>query len=509
LDLSTTWVPVLLVLAAMPPAWLSLLAWQRRRVPGALPLAVTAVFVTAWCGLAAVENTTNTPAFKILLINLETICQSLLPVVWLLVVLEYTGHRPWQGRAQVWLFVIPVVTLALAVTSNLLATGGPLAAGAVPNPGTLVTASPWFTVQLIYSALLLTISLVLLARAWLRADPARRGALTMLLACLLFPLAWGFMTELKPENAAPVVLALCTLLLAVGLYSSRLFELSPLAQAALVASLPEAVAVIDLDGRVADFNPAAAQLFELTSRGQPAAQALAGWPNLAELLAAAPAAGPAAPAELVSGVGADRRVFELRLTPLADPYGRPLGQVLSLRDATERRRIEDELALRAATDELTGLADREHGFQALGDEVRRMRRYESTLSLLLLDLDHLKALNDQAGRAAGDAALRSVARAMQRLARQSDLPARSGEDEFMLILPHTNLLGAETVAGRLLAAASRSEAASGLSLSLGAAELAADDDEAGEQLVARAEQALRAAKAAGGGRVMVEEREKA
>jgi len=79
----------------------------------------------------------------------------------------------------------------------------------------------------------------------------------------------------------------------------------------------------------------------------------------------------------------------------------------------------------------------------------------------------------------------------------------------MLILPHTNLLGAETVAGRLLAAASRSEAASGLSLSLGAAELAADDDEAGEQLVARAEQALRAAKAAGGGRVMVEEREKA
>src|SRR5207244_2894411 len=125
--------------------------------------------------------------------------------------------------------------------------------------------------------------------------------LAMLLACLLLPLAWAFMAALQPATDAPVVLALGTLLLVAGLRSSRLFDLAPLAQAALVAALPEAVAVIDLDGRLADFNPAAAQLFGWTNRGQPAAQALAGWPNLAELIAAAPAAGAALPAELVSG----------------------------------------------------------------------------------------------------------------------------------------------------------------------------------------------------------------
>ena len=57
MDLSTTWVPVLLVLAAVPAVGLGRLAWQRRRAPGALPLALTALLVTAWCGLAAVEST--------------------------------------------------------------------------------------------------------------------------------------------------------------------------------------------------------------------------------------------------------------------------------------------------------------------------------------------------------------------------------------------------------------------------------------------------------------------
>ncbi len=510
MDLPTVWVPVLLIVAAVPAAGLGYLAWQHRRAPGALPLALSAVLVAAWCGLAAIESTTNTPAPKLLLLNLIAICQSVLPVLWLLVVLEFTGSRPWLRRAQVWLFVIPIVTLALATVN-----GRPAPAGA----GVLVSASPWFAVQQIYSGLLLAISFLLLARAWPRAAAPQRGPLSMLLACLLLPLAWGLMSAARPSEAAEVTLALSTLFLVAGLYSLRLFDLTPLAQAALVSTLPEAMVVIDLDGRLVDFNPAAARLFDWpasdarASRGRPAGQALAGWPHLAELLAVAP--GTAAPAELVSGLGADRRVYELSLTPLANAHGRALGRLLTLRDATAYHRIEDELARLATTDELTGLADRQRGYEALTDEIRRARRYESALSVLLIDLDQFKPLNDQIGRQAGDEMLRAVARAIQRLARQSDLPARAGSDEFMLILPHTNLLGAETVAGRLLAAVSQISAGSQipagaeparLRLSLGAAELTADDDDPGESLLARAEKAMRAAKAAGGGRVVVEDR---
>ena len=533
LGTSTIWVPVLLLLAAAPTAWLGLLAWQRRRAPGALALALTAGVVTAWCVLAAVDSTSSNPAVKLILSNLEYVCQALLPVLWLLVVLDFIGSHSWLRRAQASLFVIPAVTVALALTTPFLNTTAPVTAS------TPLNNNPWFWVQSAYSILLLAASLVWLARAWLSAAALQRGQLAMLLACMLLPLAWIAVGELELANATPVVLALCTLVLVWGLFSFRLFDLAPLAQAAIMNGLSEAVVVIDLDQRIVDFNPVAAELLgwaraELRpgrgQRGQPAAQALAGWPELAELVCGAPetqdddsAVGlTAPPTELARGLGAARRVYKLHLAPLADPQGRPVGQLLTLRDDTERRRIEDELARLATTDELTGLADQARAFEALQDEIIRTRRYASTLSLLTMDLDHFKALNQALGRPAGDEALRRVARAMQRLARQSDLPARPGSDEFILVLPHTNLLGAETVAGRLLAAVSQIEPGPEqpasddqppappltLSISIGAAELASDDDEHGEALLARAEKALRAAKAAGGGRVMVDEGER-
>ena len=370
--------------------------------------------------------------------------------------------------------------------------------------------------QAIYSGLLFAAGLILLARSWLVAAPLQRGQSAMLLACMLALLAWIGIAVLQPVTAAPVVLALSTLIMVWALSSFRLFDVSAVGQAAVIAALREAVVVVDLDRRIADFNPAAAQLFGWSrqgsmagvgGRGQAAAEALAGWPELAAAFGAEAALGEAPPAELSQGLGADRRVFEVSLAPLADAHGRQVGQVLTLRDATEHRRIEDELARLATTDDVTGLADRRHLFEALGDELRRARRYEAPLALLLLDIDQFKVFNDQFGRQAGDEALRAVARATQRLARQSDLPARQGSDEFVLVLPHTNLLGAETVAGRLVAAASQIQAPDGtkLGLSVGAVELAPGDDEQGESLLARAEMAMRAARAAGGGRVMVEE----
>ncbi len=518
LGTASDWVPVLLLLATGATAWLGLAAWQRRRSPGARPMALAALVVAVWCGLAAVAATSHTPSVKVLLVNLEIICQALLPVLWLLMVLELTGRRPWLRRAQPWLFIVPAVTVALAFTNSLLVSGGPAGAG-VP-----LTSGPWSWVQSSYSGLLLALSLLALLRAWPAAAPLQRGQLAMLLACLLLPAAGLAAAELaggmlQPAASAPVVLALCSLILVWAWFSFRLFDLAPLAQAAIVAGLREAVVVLDRDRRLADFNPAAAALFGWPvrgQRGQPAAQALADWPDLAKLVTE-DAADP--PAELARGLGAERRVFELSLTPLTDAHGQTLGQVLTLRDATEHHRIEDELARLATTDELTGLADHRRVFEALRDEVRRARRYESSLALLCLELDHFKALTEQLGRPAADAALRAVARALERLARQSDLPARSGSDEFILILPHTNLLGAETVAGRLVAAVSQIEVAANptrpaadpaaggraLSLSVGAAELAPDDDDQGEALLARAAQAMRAAQAAGGGRVMVSE----
>jgi diguanylate cyclase (GGDEF)-like protein len=97
-------------------------------------------------------------------------------------------------------------------------------------------------------------------------------------------------------------------------------------------------------------------------------------------------------------------------------------------------------------DALTGCFNRQHAMEILDVELRRARRTKQPLSLMILDLDHFKAINDRFGHLCGDAALSSVGLRMQAVLRASDVKCRYGGEEFLLLLPETTLSGAEHVA---------------------------------------------------------------
>ncbi len=101
------------------------------------------------------------------------------------------------------------------------------------------------------------------------------------------------------------------------------------------------------------------------------------------------------------------------------------------------------------TDELTGLGNRRALEQALRRELARASRSGKPLSVLWLDLDDFKELNDRFGHQWGDAALRAVARVLQRCCRASDVACRVGGDEFVVVLPGVNRLEAERVVRRI------------------------------------------------------------
>ena len=109
----------------------------------------------------------------------------------------------------------------------------------------------------------------------------------------------------------------------------------------------------------------------------------------------------------------------------------------------------DRLEGLADTDPLTGLANRRALERRLADDLRRARRYSFPVSLVLIDLDGLKVINDTQGHAAGDAAIRQVAAAISVTLREPDFGARWGGDEFAVVMPNTGALAAHRSAERL------------------------------------------------------------
>jgi diguanylate cyclase (GGDEF)-like protein len=118
-------------------------------------------------------------------------------------------------------------------------------------------------------------------------------------------------------------------------------------------------------------------------------------------------------------------------------------------NALRNAQLFEEVQQRARTDFLTGLPN--HGFfqATLSAELGRAKRHQRTLSLLMIDLDFLKAVNDQFGHPSGDTLIRTVAETVRGSLRENDFPARYGGEEFTIILPETPLIGAIQVAERI------------------------------------------------------------
>jgi diguanylate cyclase (GGDEF)-like protein len=124
-----------------------------------------------------------------------------------------------------------------------------------------------------------------------------------------------------------------------------------------------------------------------------------------------------------------------------------LGSQASI--ALENARLHRLVERQASTDGLTELANRRHFQESLEAEINRTERFGGGLALVLADLDDFKAVNDRFGHQAGDEVLRAFARILRETVREIDLPARYGGEEFAVLLPQTDLAGAEQLAERL------------------------------------------------------------
>ena len=132
-----------------------------------------------------------------------------------------------------------------------------------------------------------------------------------------------------------------------------------------------------------------------------------------------------------------------------------------------RRRAENQLQISAREDPLTRIFNRSYFMQLADIELIRAHRFGHPISLLLLDIDNFKITNDTHGHAAGDSLLLAVIECCRQTMRESDLIGRWGGDEFVVLLPQTNLNGADVIAQRICSSISRARVSVGNHILIG------------------------------------------
>ncbi|GIV98099.1 MAG: hypothetical protein KatS3mg057_2756 [Herpetosiphonaceae bacterium] len=283
----------------------------------------------------------------------------------------------------------------------------------------------------------------------------------------------------------------------------------------LLEAVPDALLVLNDDGAVAVINSQAQQLFGYKPSeivGRPLEVLFPAWRQKESGDQRAALINPGG-MEQGSGVEVMARrkdgsefAADIRMNTIS--IGGALLVIVAIHDMTDRRRMEQELRHTALHDPLTGLYNRRYVDESLERELARASRSGRALTVMMLDLDHFKELNDSLGHPAGDMLLREVGLILQRSTRRGDIACRYGGDEFLLLLPETPLEDALRRADDLrrrideLARNRQPSALQPVTVSIGVA-IFPDHALTAGGLIAAADAALYGAKVAGRDRVMI------
>ncbi len=240
-----------------------------------------------------------------------------------------------------------------------------------------------------------------------------------------------------------------------------------------------------------------------------------------ELFRAVRAADHMQPVIMLTGQGSEQVAVEAISSGVDDYLIKESLQADSLRKALSnsfekaamRSKIEEQynkLRWLALTDELTGLINRRHFMERAAQEIQRARRYQRSLSVLMMDLDRFKLINDRYGHAVGDQVLAATGEVIRKTLRSTDIAGRYGGEELCFLLPDTDTQGAVLLAERIrraLAAHSFSTADGvtfQVTCSIGVTTLGSDVTDH-LSIISQADLAMYQAKAAGRNRVQVKE----
>jgi diguanylate cyclase (GGDEF)-like protein len=456
--------PYVLVFAvtALIAALAAGIAWARRLTPGAPILALVMAAVTLWVAAAGLEAAAVPIRDKVFWSTVGYVGGNATVLLWLVFILEYTGHERWLNRRRLALLsIIPVFNVLAALTNDWHRrlwtdfTPGPAGTNLI-----IYHHGPLYAVVTAATFILTMAGTLLLVRTAMRQTSLHRRQAGIMLTSSMVPWIASLLysLELTPFpglDLVPGSFVVSGAILLWGLLRTQIFDLVPVARDAIIERMSDGVLVVDTQDRIVDLNPSAMDLLGATSSsiGQPAHGLLEKWPTI--LASCHDADGIQAEIALDA---ASARFADLRVSPLRDRRGRVTGRLLVIRDISQRKRAEAAVQLanqrlqeqlaeinelhaqlreEAIRDVLTTLFNRRYLDETLPRELSRAARDHCPLSLVMLDVDDFKQLNDKYGHEAGDTILKAIGPFLRAQIRIGDIACRFGGEEFVVVMPNT------------------------------------------------------------------------
>lgn len=368
----------------------------------------------------------------------------------------------------------------------------------------------WYMVHGIFIFACMLVAFLLVLSHWKDTAKVYRPQMVSLLFGQLIPIitAFIYLIGFTPTGIDPVpmVLWLSSLLYFWSISSSRMFSIMPITKSTIFNSINDGVMVLDESYRLIEFNQACKQMFSPLTNSMFGMDFKKLWLELS---------GESFPYKLEAGSSLweielaaplSKRVYQIRNSSLVHP-NKSKGLIMIFTDITELKLLQAKLEHQAYHDELTKILNRRAFFLKSEQEFTVAKTTLSPFSIILIDIDHFKKVNDTHGHHIGDQLLIHVVQACQTQLKEDILFARYGGEEFVLALKGS-LLESEKLANQLRRHVESeplltAEGAITVTLSCGVAEAMKGTDETLYQILHKADEALYSAKRKGRNQVHV------
>jgi diguanylate cyclase (GGDEF)-like protein/PAS domain S-box-containing protein len=460
----------ILFLAAAISLGIAYYAWLNRSRPGLLLFAGMMLSVAEYTLTAGLMSSARTTEGAVSWVHLHYLGLTVMLAFFITFVIQFSGHAKWLNQYTVTIVVaVPVITQIIIETNPLhhwFIQEIQFRQDGILMGLEQIRYGAFFWFHTIYGYVLVLCGMALIIELSVRTFKLYRVQSLTLFAAVLVPLL-GSINDSKvfmagiPYPIVPICFTLMGILIAWNMFRNQMLNIIPVARDTLVESMHDSLIVLNTMGQIIDINPAALKILHIEANqaiGKAVEEVLSPWQGQLKALH-----------EKAEGDGEiciiqdkTRHFFDIQMSPLKDRRSKLNGHIIVLHDITKRvlaeiraqealediRNLQEQLYKHSIHDALTGLYNRRYLDEIIPRELANATRSKSPISLVMMDIDHFKKINDTYGHATGDQVLQNISVILKEQTRIGDMLFRYGGEEFLALLINTGASAAYEYAER-------------------------------------------------------------